>query len=104
MPKISRDNDLAATGHKCDAVKGIIATCGTVFANGRKVARPGDKLKPHVIKNPAFPPSPPPCIPHKAKINRGSITVFAEGRPVARRGDSADMGSMIGGSPNVFAG
>ena len=47
MPKISRDiRDLAATGHSCDAVIGVKATVKSVFANGSKVLRPGDRLLP----------------------------------------------------------
>jgi uncharacterized Zn-binding protein involved in type VI secretion len=101
MPAISRDRiDLAATGHSCDATAGCIATARTVFANGSKVLRPGDRLLPHTI----LVCCPPRCVGHSAKINRGSRQVFAEGKPVARIGDSADRGRMIQGSPNVFAG
>ena len=78
-----------------------IASARSVFVNGIRVARRGDRIKPHFIPN--FSP-PPKCIPHKARVNRGSRTVFAEGRPVARRFDSADLGAMIGPSRNVFAG
>jgi uncharacterized Zn-binding protein involved in type VI secretion len=103
MPAVSRDRiDLARTGHTCDATAGCSATVGSVFINGRRVLRPGDRLLPHTILvcvgKKCF------CVGHPAKINRGSNTVFAEGRPVARRGDSADRGSMMRGSPNVFAG
>ena len=103
MPAISRDRiDLAATGHTCDSTAGCKATAGSVFINGRRVLRPGDRLLPHTILvcrgNKCF------CVNHPAKINRGSSSVFAEGRPVARRGDSADRGRMIGGSSNTFAG
>jgi len=99
MPAISRDKiDRAKTGHACSGTAPCIATAGSVFINGIKVLRPGDKLKPHVIRAGKY------CIPHKAKINRGSRTVFAEGKPVARRGDSADQGALMKGSPNVFAG
>ena len=103
MPAISRDKvDLASTGHTCSPTAGCKATAGSVFINGIKVLRPGDKLLPHLILvckgKKCF------CIPHKAKINRGSSTVFAEGKPVARRGDSADRGRMLRGSSNVFAG
>jgi|TARA_B100000902_G_C27279535_1_gene900874 uncharacterized Zn-binding protein involved in type VI secretion len=103
MPRISRDiRDLAATGHLCSKVIGVKATARTVFANGSKVLRPGDRLLPHTImrctSDGCY------CINHPAKVNKGSRTVFAEGRPVARKGDSADRGMMIHGSPNVFAG
>ena len=103
MPAISRDRiDLAKTGHSCDDVAGVRATAGSVLINGRRVLRPGDRLLPHTILvcagKKCF------CVDHPAKVNRGSRTVFAEGKPVARRGDSADRGSMLQGSRNVFAG
>ena len=101
MPGISRHKDLAATGHLCSLVAPCIATARSVFINGIRVLRPGDKLKPHFIPNKAPPPK---CIVHKAKVNRGSPTVFAEGKPVARRGDSADKGAMIVASRDVLAG
>ena len=81
-----------------------IASATSVFVNGIRVARQGDRIKTHFIENPAYPP-PPKCIPHTtAKINSGSRSVFAEGISVARRFDSADLGAMIGASRNVFAG
>jgi|TARA_B110000977_G_C10608820_1_gene311355 uncharacterized Zn-binding protein involved in type VI secretion len=101
MPGISRNNDLAATGHGCSPTAGCIATAKTVFINGIKVLRPGDFLKPHFVPNKKPPPK---CVLHTAQVNRGSRSVFAEGKPVARRGDSADLGAMIGASRNVFAG
>ena len=103
MPRISRDKiDLAATGHLCDTTAGCISTARSVYINGRRVLRPGDRLLPHTIK--FCTPDGCYCIGHSAKVNRGSFTVFAEGKPVARKGDSADRGKMIQGSPNVFAG
>tara|TARA_Y100000748_G_scaffold281631_1_gene261368 strand:+ start:223 stop:531 length:309 start_codon:yes stop_codon:yes gene_type:complete len=102
MPKISRDKiDRARTGHGCHKTIGCKASQRSVFANGRKILRPGDRLLPHKI--PKGKPV-PKCVNHPAKINRGSRTVFIGGRPVARKGDSADKGKMINGSPNVFAG
>lgn len=103
MPAISRDiRDLAATGHSCDRVIGVKATARTVFANGAKVLRPGDRLLPHTIlvctADGCY------CEGHKAIVKSGSRTVFAEGIPVARKGDKADRGKMIHGSRNVFAG
>ena len=101
MPAISRDiRDLARTGHLCDTVKGCKATQRSVLANGSAVLRPGDPLLPHTI----LVCCPARCEGHPAFVNTGSTTVFAEGRPVARRGDSADMGEMIQGSKDVFAG
>ena len=102
MPAISRDRvDRAATGHACTSSIGCVATASSVFINGMRVLRPGDRLLPHTILvcgKKCF------CVSHPAKVNKGSSTVFAEGKPVARRGDSADRGMMIGGSFNVFAG
>jgi uncharacterized Zn-binding protein involved in type VI secretion len=101
MPAISRDlRDLAKTGHGCTTAIGCKATQRSVLANGSAVLRPGDPLLPHTI--PVC--CPLRCVGHPAVIKSGSRTVFAEGRPVARRGDSADLGAMIGGSQNVFAG
>ena len=97
-PAISRDNDLAKTGHGCSGTAPCIASAKSVFVNTKKIARAGDKLKPHLIRFGKY------CVPHRAKINKGSRTVFAEGEPVARIGDSADRGRMIRGSRNVFAG
>ena len=98
MPAVSRDKvDLARTGHTCTAMIGCKATARTVFANGIKVLRPGDKLLPHFIKKVK-------CTGHPANVNRGSRTVFAEGLPISRVGDSADRGALIQGSRNVFAG
>ena len=99
MPALCRDKDIADTGHKCTKYCPIIARPSRVFVNGRRVARPGDKLAPHTIKN-----KKKECVPHPAQINRGSSTVFAHGIPVARVGDSADKGAMFKGSPNVFVG
>ena len=98
MPALSRHNDRAKTGHACSGTAPCIAKARSVFVNRKKVARVGDKLKPHFIRFGKY------CIPHSAKINRGSRKVFAEGKSVARRGDSADRGRMIRGSFNVFAG
>lgn len=99
MPAISRDKvDLARTGHLCTAVIGVMATQGSVMANGIAVLRPGDPCLPHVIKVGLY------CVPHFAKVNMGSGSVFAQGIPVARNGDSTDFGALFMGSPNVFAG
>jgi uncharacterized Zn-binding protein involved in type VI secretion len=100
MPQISRNNDLCVTGHTCTKKIGIIATANSVFVNGfEPIARTGDPCQPHNILKGLR------CGPHiGAVINVGSSTVFAQGVPVARVGDSTDMGAMIQGSPDVFAG
>jgi len=61
-------------------------------------------VAPHVRPNPAYPPKPPKCIPHTAKLTGSSRTVFVKGIGVGRRGDKADWGAMIGASFDVFAG
>jgi len=103
MPSVCVHKSLAATGHKCDKVKPIIATAFSVRVGGKKIGRMLDKLMPHMIQ--CLPCPKCCCKPHKAIVNRGSRSVFAEGRPVARKGDSADVGAMITGNfNNVFAG
>ena len=103
MPAISRDKvDLARTGHLCTFVIGVIATQGSVFANGIPILRPGDRCLPHTILRRCG--KYPCCLPHKAKVNMGSRSVFAIGKPVARDKDSTDFGALFQGSPNVFAG
>jgi len=98
MPMISRDMDLAATGHGCTKVIGVKATQYTVFANGRPVLGPGDPCLPHVIQVGPF------CKGHFGAVNVGSFRVYANGRPVSRVGDSTDLGALIQGSRNVHAG
>ena len=103
MPGISRDLiDLAYTGHGCTRVIPVKATQGSVFANGKAMLRPGDPLLPHTILVPC-PKATFCCKFHLAVVWGSSPNVFAEGRQVSRRGDSADLGAMLMGSPNVFA-
>ena len=103
MPAVSRDRiDKARTGHPCTSSIGCEATARTVFINNRKVLRKADKLLPHEILRKCGRTF--CCANHKAKIKRGSNSVFAEGRPIAREGDAADLGEMLRGSFNVFAG
>jgi len=105
MPSLCRHGDIGSTGHKCTSKIGTVSSQGTVFANGIPVSRSGDKSMKHLILVPCPPPAGRKCcIPHKSKINRGSGTVFAQGIGVARVGDSHDMGRMVKGSFNVFAG
>ena len=101
MPAISRNVvDLAKTGHGCTAVIGVIATQMSVFANNIAILRPGDPCMPHTIPDCC----PLRCVPHMAVGNMGSTRVFAKGIPVSQFGDSTDMGQLIMGSFNVFAG
>ena len=104
MPAISRHKDRCRTGHKCSGTAPVNASQYTVFANGKPILVRGDKVAPHVLPNPAYPPTPPKCIPHKAKLTGSSFTVFVKGIGVGRRGDKADFGAMTGASFNVFAG
>ena len=99
MPGISRKGDGLSTGHIC-ATTSTLATPGqgSVFANGKLVARKGDPTVAH-----PFPPS-PACAPHTAAVKGGSGSVFCNGSAVARIGDAADLGSMTGGPGNVSAG
>ena len=98
MPGISRNNDLAKTGHLCTPIVGVKASQSSVKANGTPLLRRGDRCKPHTILKGIL------CVGHSAKVNRASRTVFAEGIPVARIGDSTDMGAMFKGSRDVVAG
>ncbi len=104
MPRISRHRDRCRTGHKCDFTAPVLASQYSVFANGKPILVQGNRVAPHLIKNPAFPPVRPPCIPHKAKLTGSSRTVFVRGIGVGRKDDKADFGAMLGASPNVFAG
>ena len=101
MPRVSRHIiDKALTGHACTTRIGVKASQRQVYANGRPILRPGDRLLPHTI---LVPGTPPRCVGHPAKVKKGSPNVFAANRPIARKRDSADKGVMLQGSPNVFA-
>ena len=101
MPRISRHRDRCRTGHGCDRTAPVLCSQFTVFANGKPLLKKGDRVAPHLIKNPAPPPK---CIPHKANLTGSSRTVFVKGIGVGRRGDRADFGAMAGASFDVFAG
>lgn len=103
MPGCARVNDTINTGHGCDTTATIIVGSNNVFVNGRSATFQGADISSHQITNPGTPP--PTCIPHPGqKVNVGSSTVKVNGKPMARKGDSADLGSVTGGSTNVFAG
>ena len=104
MPRISRHRDKCRTGHLCDTTAPVLCSQFTVFANGKPILVRGNRVAPHVIPNPAYPPKPPKCIPHKANLTGSSSTVFVKGIGVGRRGDRADSGAMTGASFDVFAG
>ena len=104
MPRISRHRDRCRTGHLCDKTAPVLASQYSVYANGKQILVRGNRVAPHVLPNPAYPPKKPKCIPHKAKLTGSSRTVFVKGIGVGRKGDKADWGAMIGASFNVFAG
>ena len=102
MPGCARVNDIINTGHGCDTTATIVVGSNNVRINGRSATFQGADISSHTINNPSAPPA---CIPHPGqKVNRGSSTVKVNGKPMARIGDSADLGSIRGGSTNVFAG
>ena len=103
MPRISRHRDRCRTGHLCSTTAPVLGSQYTVFANGKPILVRGNRVAPHFIKNPAYPP-PPKCIPHKANLTGSSRTVFVKGIGVGRKGDRADRGAMTGASFDVFAG
>jgi len=93
MPPISTIGD-AGTGHGCFPTTNVISGAGSVFINGKPVARLGDDLEPHAGSCPAK--------KHPRKIAAGSGNLFVEGKPVARIGDPIDCGGALAkGSPNV---
>lgn len=104
MPGCARVNDTINTGHGCDTTATIIVGSNNVFVNGRSATFQGADISTHTITNPVQAPGAPPCIPHpNQKVNVGSSTVKVNGKAMARIGDSADLGSVTGGSTNVFA-
>ena len=102
MMGISRDFDVARTGHDCTFVIGVKATQYSVYVNGRPAITLGAPCLPHLIR---FTKAPHNCIPHPGAIVwMGSLKVFVKGIPVSQFGDGTDMGQLIQGSFNVFAG
>lgn len=97
MPAVARIGDEIDTGHGCDSISTIAQGSTDVFCNNIGVARQGDDIAPHTILVGIV------CVPHSAEVNEASLNVFVNGIPIARVGDSADQGSIIEGSPNVFA-
>lgn len=97
MPATVRIGDPLSTGHDCDGSTTLAgAAQGSVYADGILIAVPGAPTAVHDILDGI-------CVPHVAALNAGSGTVFCEGSPMGRVGDSADAGSMSGGSPTTFA-
>lgn len=98
MPGIAGQNDTVATGHGCDTTTTILEGSPNVRINGKGAAYAGAALTPHTI--PAG--TPPVCVGHSAVINAGYGRVLVNGKPIARIGDSADLGAISSGSPNVL--
>ena len=99
MPKVTRIGDSLSTGHGCDGTTTIADsnTDHTVTANSIPINVIGAPTVVHDI------PSGDSCVPHTDVIHVGSPNVFINGIAVGRIGDSTDAGSMISGSPNVYA-
>lgn len=101
MQPVARFGDTIITGHACDVTSTLIGFQGSaagVFVNGLGIQVLGDLVAPHTILVGTA------CVPHPAFVMTGSSTVFAGGIPVARVTDIADLGMIITGSPDVFAG
>jgi len=95
---MSRMGDKCFTGHGCSATAPVIASQFDVTSEGKPNLRQGDKVAFHLIKVGKY------CVPHRARVNRGSRSVFVKGIPAARIGDSTDKGAMYKGATTVFAG
>jgi len=98
MPGVARLGDPISTGHGCDGATTLTGPSGDVFADGIAVERAGDPTVSHRVSGRGC------SVSHVAAINAGSGSVFVNGKPLARIGDSADAGSITGGSGTVFAG
>jgi uncharacterized Zn-binding protein involved in type VI secretion len=98
MAPVARIGDRIRTGHGCDLTTTLTGPSGNVFVNNLGVERQGDPTVLHRLTG-------EDCeVNHTARINTGSNTVFVNNKATARIGDSADLGSIISGSPNVFSG
>ena len=101
MPAVAREGDMTSTGHGCTSTVPLVVGpfSPNVRANGIHVARVGSKTQDHTIEGEDS------CVFHPAQpITSGSSSVKVNGIPLARVGDPVDAGSVIEGSPNVFAG
>ena len=98
MRPMSRNGDKCFTGHTCSFTAPVIASQFEVTSEGKPNLRLGDKVAPHVIRVGKY------CVPHRARVNRGSTSVFVKGIPAARIGDSTDKGALYKGATTVFAG
>jgi uncharacterized Zn-binding protein involved in type VI secretion len=98
MPAVARQTDSFNTGHPCVSTSQLTGPSTDVFANGLGVERQGDPSVVHPHKVGKY------CVSHTVTITGGSSTVFVNGKPIARVGDAIDLGSITGGSGDVFAG
>jgi uncharacterized Zn-binding protein involved in type VI secretion len=96
MPAVCVQGSALLTGHDCDAATVLAIPPQTkVTIGGFLAAIVGTPTVEHLIKVGKN------CVPHVAFLNTGSAAVSIGGIPVGRVGDSADLGTMISGSPFV---
>lgn len=99
MPCAARVTDMIITGHLCSSTSTIFTSLQSkVFIGGLLASVVGSAIAPHTIL------AGKKCIPHVAFTNTGSSKVFFGALSANRIGDSADMGCIIQGSPNVLIG
>lgn len=99
MPCAARVTDMIITGHPCSPTSTIFTSLQTkVFIGGLLASVVGSAIAPHTILVGKF------CVPHVAFTNSGSSKVLFGGIPANRIGDSADLGCIIQGAPNVLIG
>ena len=96
MPGIARIGDIGLV--HCSGYS-IVSGSTDVLANGRGVARIGDKSGPHLM------PAGKKCKPHTSTIANGAAQVLVNGRPAARIGSGLTMCTrIISGSLDVLVG
>jgi len=104
MPGVARVGDLESGScpigpSSLDPPLPIATGAGTVFANGKPIARTGDPYSGVHVHIPLPHPT------HSVNCGPGSGTVFAEESPVFRIGDPTSCPSVqVEGSGDVFAG
>lgn len=95
MSSVTRLGDVGS-GHDLCPSRNLASASPNVFINGRGAGRVGDSYTAHSCEEHP---------PHVGVIAAGSQTVFVNGRRIGRIGDGISCGgSVIEGSPNVFAG
>jgi hypothetical protein len=100
MPAVSRKGDVHTTGHPCDKRANLAAPLGngTVFANKKLMCRIKDLDEVHEILIGIK------CVPHVVPLAHGHTRVIVAGKAQSTIGSAIDLGKMVKGSPNVFAG